>query len=127
MAAEEGWTRDTLFNHTAELGAMRERHRAAEANIERIGAEMKEGFKDLRDHVDSSAGHLRGEIKSLGDDLERKRQADQRHINEVMDRISDQANTLQRRLIIGLGVVLTVLQGWESWPQIAGLIGLGPQ
>ena len=96
---EEGWVRDKLFSHAAELGAQRARQDATISEVARIASAMERGFSDQRKMIAESmrsvqegfareGAHVRGEIARLDELFRQQRQVDEedRHRRAIEER-----------------------------------------
>lgn len=84
---DEGWVRDKLFHHAAELGAQAARQTATDASVSRIADEMKAGFADQKNMIGEAiremqtgvareSAHVRGEIDRLDQVYQEQRRLD---------------------------------------------------
>lgn len=56
-----------VISHERELGALRERTAHIDANVQRIGVEVREQFKHMESMLDQRIGSLRAEMKTVAD------------------------------------------------------------
>lgn len=110
---DEGWVRDKLFAHAAELGAQSARQTATDASVTRIGEEMKAGFAAQRQMMADAirsmeavssreSAHVREEISRLDqlyreqrkadeEDHERRQQEERRRADELIASLKETA------------------------------------
>lgn len=115
------WMLNKLYEQAAKQAANEARQEAAEREIARIAAEMKNGFDGMRTEMSLQYGHVRGEILSLKD--EERRRAD-----DLAERL-DEGHRRGRRvfqvlLIAAVAVIVLGQQVLEHLPSILQLLGL---